>query len=157
MLNESLISGIVNDHLSGSDLFLVSVRVTPQNRIMVHIDGDKGVTIDDCTHLSRHIESHLDRDVEDFELEVSSVGVGQPLTLHRQYVNNIGRRLAVKLGDGKTRKGKLSEVSEEGIMLELDIPTKKKKKQKEPDTSAEKRMLIPFADISEARVQVSFK
>ncbi len=157
MISEKAISEIVNDLIGEGDLFLVKLRVTTQNRIMVYIDGDNGVTIDDCSRLSRHIESHLDRDKEDFELEVSSVGLSQPLQLHRQYFNNIGRRLAVKLEEGKEMKGRLSEVSQEGILLEQDIKTKKKKKQKEPETSPEAKIFIPFGDIVEAKVLVSFK
>lgn len=157
MITEQAISGIVNDYLKETDQFLAGLKVTPQNKIMVFIDGDSGVTIDDCTRLSRHIEQQLDREAEDFELQVSSVGIGYPLQLNRQYRNNIGRRLAVTTNDGTITKGKLAEVDDEGIVLEKDKPAKGKKKKKEPDTDAGTRVIIPFDKINESRVQVSFK
>ena len=157
MIHEGNIAGIVNDYLRDSDQFLVAVRVTPQNKIMVFIDGDSGVSIADCVKLSRHIESVLDRDVADFELDVSSVGVGHPLQLTRQYRNNIGRRLAVKDKEGEKISGKLVEVDENGVTLEKDKPRKGKKQQKEPETDAGNTVYVPFEQIHEARVQVSFK
>ncbi len=157
MITEQTIAEIVNDYLEGTGQFLVDARVTSQNKIMVFIDGDNGVSIADCTRLSRHIEQQLDRDAEDFELLVSSVGVGHPLQLNRQYRNNVGRRLAVTASDGAITKGRLAEVGEEGIVLEKDKPGKGKKKKKEPDTDTENRVFIPFEKIEEARVQVSFK
>ncbi len=157
MVNEKHIASIVDDYLEGSDQFVVSIRVTPQKKIMVHIDGDQGVTIDDCVKLSRHIEHQLDRDEEDFELEVSSVGVGHPLQLPRQYRNNIGRRLALLDVHDKRVKGKLAGVEPNGITIERDKPTKAKKKKKEPETDADAPVFIPFEDIKEAKVQVSFR
>ncbi|MFP4467948.1 MAG: ribosome assembly cofactor RimP [Bacteroidales bacterium] len=157
MVSEVNIAGIVNDFLEGSDQFLVAVKVTPQNKIMVFIDGDSGVSIADCVRLSRHIESLLDRDVADFELDVSSVGVGYPLRMTRQYRNNIGRRLAIKDTEGEKVSGKLVEVDEKGVTLEKDKPRKGKKNQKEPETDAGNTVYVPFEQIHEARVQVSFK
>ncbi len=157
MISDKTISDIVNEFLEGSDQFIVALKVTPQNKIMVFIDGDTGVTIDDCTRLSRHIEAQLDRDTEDYELQVSSVGVGQPLQLTRQYRNNIGRRLAVTGSDTKITKGKLTEVADKGIAIEKDKAAKGKKKKKEPDTDTGAVVFIPFEEIKEARVQVSFK
>ncbi len=157
MINEKHIASLADAYLEGSDKFVVSIRVTPQKKIMVHIDGDHGVTIDDCVKLNRHIGHQLDRDVEDFELEVSSVGVGHPLQLLRQYHNNIGRRLAILDVYDKRVKGKLTGVESAGITLEKDKPTKAKKKKKEPETDAGASVFIPFEDIKEARVQVSFR
>ncbi len=157
MISEENISVIVNDYLKDSDQFLVAVKVTPQNKIMVFIDGDSGVSIADCVQLSRHIESLLDRDVADFELDVSSVGVGHPLQLTRQYRNNIGRRLELKDPEGEKVSGKLIQVDEHGVTLEKDKPRKGKKRQKEPETDAGNTVYVPFEQIHEARVQVSFK
>ncbi len=157
MINEKNIAETVNAYLRESDQFMVDIKVTPQNKIMIYLDGDSGVTIDDCIKLSRHIEHQLDRDIEDYALEVSSVGVGQPLLLHRQYNNNIGRRLAVTDTEDKSTKGKLVDVSSEGIVLEKDKTKKGKKKQKEPETDADARVFIPFETIKEAKVQVSFR
>ncbi len=157
MIDKELVENIVNDYLGDAQVFLVALKVSRQNQVRVFLDGDHGVTIKDCSMLSRHIESKLDRDREDFELEVSSVGVGQPLLLARQYKNNIGRRLAVTTAENLRIKGKLLEVNEEGINIEKEKTDKSKKKKKEPDTDAGSTVFIPFEQIQEAKVQVSFK
>ncbi len=157
MIDKDIVKDIVVDYLGDGDVFIVAVRVSTQNSIRVFLDGDNGVTIDDCIKLSRHIEMQLDRDIEDYDLEVSSVGVGHPLMLKRQYKNNIGRRLDITTNDEQRIKGRLVEVQEQGVVLEKDKPEKSKKKKKEPDTDTDAKVLIPFEEIAEARVQVSFK
>ncbi len=157
MISETNIRELVETHLEGTSLFLVHLKVSLHNKIAVYLDGDEGVKIADCSALSRFLERELDRDVEDFELEVSSVGVGQPLQMVRQYHNNLGRRLAVKHSDGTVSKGRLVEVSEAGIRLEKDKPSKSGKKKKEVESDAETKLFISFEDIEEAKVQVSFK
>jgi len=82
--------------------FLVDVDVTPDNRIVVEIDQAEGVWIDDCVDLSRFIESSLDRDVEDYELEVGSAGIGQPFKVLQQYINHIGQEVEVSQNQGCT-------------------------------------------------------
>lgn len=157
MVDKEKVKDIVTDYLGEGDIFMVAVRVSTQNNIRVFLDGDNGVTIEDCIKLSRHIEMLLDRDIEDYDLEVSSVGVGHPLMLRRQYKNNIGRRLDITTNDEKRIKGKLVEVTEEAVVVEKDKPEKGKKKKKEPDTDTETRVQILFEQIAEAKVQVSFK
>ncbi len=157
MIDKKQIIDIVDAHLADSDHFLVSLTVSHQNNIKVFIDGDQGVTVADCIALSRHIESCLDRDTEDFTLDVSSVGVGQPLVMTRQYNNNVGRRLVVKAADDKQFKGKLIEVTNDGIWLELDKEKKKKKQKKDSEPQAESKVFVHYDDILEAKVQVSFK
>jgi ribosome maturation factor RimP len=95
----SWIKELVDRHLSGTDRFLVDVLIKPGNRIYVFIDGDHGVTIDDCVKISRMLEAELDREREDFELNVSSSGADQPLRMPRQYPKNIGRSLHIKLAE----------------------------------------------------------
>ena len=93
MIDKFKVLDIVKDALEGSDKFLVSMKITPDNRIFVDIDGDNGINIDDCIELSRTIENQLDRDEEDFELNVSSAGADAPLKMPRQYRRQIGRVL----------------------------------------------------------------
>lgn len=157
MIDKENVRKLVDEFLEGSSLFVVEIKVTPQNRIMVYIDGDQGVTIEDCSKLSRQIEKELDRDREDFELEVSSVGVGHPLQMVRQYHNNIGRRLAVITNDEQIIKGKLTEVTEQGVVIEKDKPAKGKKKKKDPETDIHNRIFLQFEGIRESKVQVAFK
>jgi len=128
-------------------LFIGEVKVKPGNVIYVFLDGDSGVTVESCIAVSRHIESQLDRDREDFELHVSSFGVGQPLKLHRQYRNAIGREFSITLEDGTKQEGKLLQVQEDKLVIE-----KKGAKKKDPPVAEE----ILFSDIKTAKIKVVF-
>lgn len=142
---------LVKTRLEGSDKFLVDLHISGDNRINVSIDGDNGITIDDCIELSRFIESNLDRDEEDFELNVASAGLDSPLKLKRQYVKNIGRSINVTTIDGEKTEGKLLEVSEDQIVVEPDNRSKKKKEQAE-----EENVAVPFDQIKVAKIVVKF-
>ena len=110
---------------SGSDCFLVDLAIKPGNRIRVFIDSDTSILIEQCIGLSKFIESHLDRDIEDFELNVSSSGLDQPYRLVRQYIKNIGRDVAVVLMDEKKIEGMLSAADEQQIEVLETIKEKK--------------------------------
>ena len=140
-------------------LFLVDISINRAREILVHIDSDNGLLIDQAAKISRHLEHHLDEKLwlgDDYTLDVSSPGVGNPLRLHRQYVNNIGRELSVELLDTyKNAKGILTAVDEEGITLEyserVQIEGTKKKQM------LDLKQQIPFANIKKAVVKISFK
>ena len=146
MIEKIRILELVNSALEGSDKFVVNMKITPDNRIFVDIDGDSGVTIDDCIAVSRAVESRLDRDEEDFELNVGSAGLDQPLKLTRQYRKNVGRDLEVTTVDGEHLEGTLSEAGGEGIVL--TVPGGRRQ------APAEHR--LAYADIKSARVAVRF-
>ena len=97
--------------------FLVDVSITPDNSIVVEIDQAEGVWIDDCVDLSRFIESALDRDVEDYELEVGSAGIGQPFKVLQQYINHIGQEVEVLPKTGAKLKGILMSADEKGFVI----------------------------------------
>lgn len=143
------IATLVENFLRGTDKFLVDVLLKQGNRVYVFIDGDHGVTIDDCVRVSRMLENSLDRDVEDFELNVSSAGADQPFRLPRQYPKNIGRSLHIKLTDGTELTGKLLSTDENGITL-LKEGNKKKK-------IAPEEIYLPYQKIKESKVIISFK
>ncbi|NVO19100.1 MAG: ribosome assembly cofactor RimP [Bacteroidetes bacterium] len=124
-MNERLIRQWIEEHLAGSDRFLVELSIKPGNRILVFIDSDTSVLIEHCISLSRFIESQLDRDEEDFELNVSSSGLDHPYKLPRQYKKNIGRDVAVTLNDGKKITGKMIFSSDEGFEILETIKEKK--------------------------------
>ncbi len=98
--------------------FIVSVDVSPSNQITVLLDGEEGITIQKCVEVNRKIEDELDRDVEDFELNVSSSGLGQPFKVFRQYTKNVGKEVEVLLKDGQKLTGTLKKVEENGFELE---------------------------------------
>jgi len=154
MIDKASIVLIVEERLKDTDLFLVEVKVSARNKIMVFLDGDNGVPISSCIDVSRHIESKLDRDVQDFELEVSSVGVDTPLTLPRQYVKNIGRDIVYTDIEDKKVKAKLLEADDSGFTVEKKIPKKKKKIKEDAEGPVQK---LSYNDVKDVKVQVSFK
>ena len=126
MISDQYIETLINEKLAGSDVFLVECRVKTDNKIRVFIDSERGVTIEDCIALSRHIEGNLDRDKEDFGLDVSSAGLDLPLRIPRQFKKNEGRTVHVVMNDGAEIKGKLMAVTEEDFQV---LPEEKKKKK----------------------------
>lgn len=119
MIAKELLEAIVNEWLADKEYFLVDITVSKDNAIVVEIDHTDGVWIEDCVELSRFIESRLDRDVEDFELEVGSAGIGQPFKVHQQYVNHLGKEVEVLAGDGKKYRGLLTDVNDETFTLSV--------------------------------------
>ena len=118
MIDRTNIEKLVEEFISGSDIFLVKVTVTTGNKITVLVNKKSGITIDECVSLSKHIESSLDRETEDFELQVSSPGLGEPLLVSEQYEMSLGQKVEVVDGEGQKNKGILKEFSGSGFVLE---------------------------------------
>jgi ribosome maturation factor RimP len=153
MLNEEVIKSWITDFLEGTDRFVVDVKVKVGDLILVFLDSDTSLTIDHCVEVSKMIENRLDREEYDFELRVSSAGLDHPFTLKRQYIKNIGRSIEVELRDGTIHTGKLTEVNDEHLTLEIIIE-KKRNKIKQLQTGGP--MTIAFSEILEAKPVVSF-
>lgn len=135
------------------DLFLVEVKMHSNGKLMILVDGDKGLSIQDCVAISRHVGFHLEEENaidQAYNLEVSSPGVDTPLKLQRQYVKNTGRSLSIKLKDGSKTEGKLLQADAAGISLETMVKEKGKKAH-----SLERN--IAYEDIAESKVLISFK
>ena len=124
MIAKSKVIEIVNQWLEGKEYFLVDVIVTNDDRIVVEIDHADGVWIEDCVALSRFIEANLNRDEEDYELEVGSAGIGQPFKVLQQYINHIGKDVEVLACDGKKYRGVLSHVEEENFTVTMQVKEK---------------------------------
>lgn len=120
MIDVTRVREIAETQMEGTDLFVVEVRVSPANEIVVTVDSDTQVGIDRCVELSRSIEGALDREQEDFELTVMSAGIGQPLKMLRQYRKLIGRPVDVILKDGGKIVGNLTDASETSIAVEYE-------------------------------------
>jgi ribosome maturation factor RimP len=134
-------------------VFLIDLTITDSFKIIVNIDGDNGVALQDCIDVSRAIENNLDREEQDFSLEVASVGVGSPLKMVRQYKKNVGRTLIVKL-ETQTIEAELVEANDNFIILSWEAREPKKiGKGKE---TVQKRQEIPYTEIKEAIVTVTF-
>lgn len=126
MIDKKKLTDIVSGYLesTGSDLFLVSVKVSSENIVTVTIDSPTGVDIDRCVELTRFIEDHFDRDTEDYELEVGSAGITAPFTVAEQYYMNVGNDVEVLTRDGRKLRGVLTEVDDDCANIIVSIPAK---------------------------------
>lgn len=124
MIEKNLVKTLVDEWLEGKDYFLTDLTISSDDRIVVEIDHEEGVWIEDCVELSRYIESHLDREREDFELEVGSAGIGQPFKVLRQYEIHQGERVEVLTKEGKKMQGVLGGVTPEGFTLTIEEKVK---------------------------------
>jgi len=150
MIAKEQIENIIKPKIEEDGLFLVEVTIKSSNRISVFIDGDKGVTIEQCIDLSRFIEQSLNRDEEDFELDVSSAGLDLPLKIQRQYIKNIGQLVDVVLTNGQKLTGKLVNAHDSGIEIEVEKRVQvegKKRKQLVTEIEAYK-----YADIKTTKI-----
>ena len=110
---------ILVDEVMSDDMFTVDITVGTGNSISVLVDSDAGISVGECVQISRHIEGSLDREIEDFSLEVSSPGLSLPLKVLRQYLKNIGREVEVVTKSGEKQKGILKSANTEGFELEF--------------------------------------
>jgi len=135
-------------------LFLIDLSINDASKISVVLDGDFGVNLQDCIDVSRAIENNLDREEQDFSIEVASAGVSSPLKLVRQFKKNIGRTLKVKTIASEEVEAKLTSADDEKIILEWQAREPKKiGKGKE---TVEKKLELPYENIKEAIVIISF-
>ena len=151
---------LLDPMLEEGNIFLVDIIIKPSKvsqKITILIDSDEGITIQECTSISRRLGKQLEElevFTEPYTLEVSSPGLDQPLILTRQYLKNIGRNLKVTLRTGEAVSGTLIEANEEAIKLQLPMP---KKKSKVPVDEASLLKDISLTDISKAMIEISFK
>lgn len=147
---ESLLNKALEEHPA---LFLIDFTVGGDNAIKVVLDGDQGVTLQDCMDVSRAIEHNLDREEEDFALEVASAGATSPLKLPRQYMKNIGRKLKVRT-NSEELEGTLVQADEHTITLEWKA--REPKPVGKGKVTVQKNRDIPFSEIQEAKVILKF-
>jgi ribosome maturation factor RimP len=141
MIEVEHIKALIEQHIEGTGAFLVDVTVKPGNTIRVHLDTPEGISIEECAKVSRFLNEALDRDVEDYSLEVSSPGLSRPFRVKQQYEKNVGHPLEVLSVDGIKVKGILESLSDNGIVLKVGG------QQKE----------IGFNEIKTAKTVIEFK
>jgi ribosome maturation factor RimP len=134
--------------------FIVDITVKQGNKIIVLLDNDNGVSINDCVSMSRHIESNLDREKDDFELNVMSPGLSEPFKILRQYQKNIDKQIDVVTKEGKKLSGKLIAATEEGIQLETR--SKEKVEGKKAKQLITNNINLTFNQIKETKIVISF-
>jgi len=149
------ISRLLNEFLeTRTDLFLVDLKISASSDVIVILDGDNGVTLQDCLDASRAIEFNMDREIHDFSLQVMSAGLSEPLESPRQFKKNIGREIEVMLNDSSEIEGELLSVDEEKIVLKLEYRRPKLIGKGKEDVVEEKE--IPYSEIKKALVVIKF-
>ena len=155
MIEKNLVKNYVEEWLEGKEYFLTDITISTDNRIVVEIDHEEGVWIEDCVELSRFIESHLDRDTEDFELEVGSAGIGQPFKVLRQYEIHVGEQVEVLANDGKKFVGMLKEVDAEKFVVTVQEKVKEEGAKRPKLVDVDKT--FAYADVKWTKYLIDFK
>jgi len=146
---------MVDNYLQDTEMFLVDVLIRPSNIIVVEVDSDEGVSIDDCIALSRNIESKLDRDVEDFELEVGSAGVTSPFKMPRQYQKNIGNEVELLTKSGQKLSGILKSSDDNGFVVTVTKMVKPEGAKKK--MAIEEDLTFVYDDVKYTKYLIRFK
>ena len=154
MITIDVVKKLAEEKLAEGNNFIVDISIKPGNKITLLLDNDKGVSIADCVAMSRHIEFNLDREKEDFELNVMSPGLSEPFKILRQYQKNIGKYIDVVTKENKKLTGKLLAASEEGISVE--IKSKEKVEGKKGKQEIINNIQLTFNQIKETKVVILF-
>ncbi len=155
MIDKQMVIQLAEEKLASSGNYLVDVEIQPGNVIIVEIDNDEAVCIDDCVELSRFIEEHLDRDSEDFELEVGSAGITSPFKILRQYQKNIGKEVEVLLASGMKLTGILKSADENGIVLTVEKQVKPEGAKRK--ITVEENLAYTYNEIKSTKYLIRFK
>lgn len=153
MINEASIRESVAKAIEGTDLFIVDIRVSAGPKVAVELDSPKGITIGECRTINKKIEEDFDREVQDYELTVSSPGLEKPFKVPAQYEKNIGRSLEIELNNGTKLNGKLIAKTGEQISVE----TKEKVKTGNKKVELVQVHELKINDIKQTKVVISFK
>ncbi len=149
------IERLLEDFLENrEDLFLIDLKISANDDVTIILDGDEGVTLQDCLDASRAVEFNMDREAHDFSLQVMSAGLSEPLSIPRQFKKNIGRSLDILLQNDIRIEGELTKVEEDSITLLLRYRKPKEIGKGKIDVEEEK--IIHFQDIKKALVTIKF-
>lgn len=155
MIDKNIVKTVVEEWLQDKEYFLVDVEVSLDDRIVVEIDHADGVWIEDCVALSRYIEEHLNRDEEDYELEVGSAGLGQPFKVEQQYINCIGKEVEVLTADGIKLKGELKSV--DGRQFTIATQEKQKVEGKKRPVLVDVEKTFSMDEVKYCKYLINFK
>jgi len=154
MINKNIIENLAKEKIDDTKIFLVEIKVDTNNNIKVFIDSKNGVSVDDCIGISRHIEHSLDREEEDFALEVSSPGIGTPFKVFEQYEKVLGKTIEVILKTGEKNQGVLSELNKENFTIKYQV--KEKPEGAKRPVWVDKNRTIDFADVKSTIEIITF-
>ncbi len=153
-MDKQQIKSLIEQHIAGTETFLVEVKLSP-NRLTVAIDKPQGITLDECTGLTRFLLNELEPTgfLEKHEVEVGSPGMDSPLMVPQQYLRRIGREMKVINAEGKELKGTLLSADESGIELKEIVSRKENKKK----IISEVLHTLPYSNIREAKLVINLK
>ena len=158
IMTEKQLHSIIESLLPSEELFIVDIKasfVKTPGKITIALDGDKGISIDQCAEISKSLGNYIEEQglLEDpYNLEVSSPGLDQPFKFHRQYIKNIGKEVRVLLNNSNDIKGKLDQVNETGIQIREIKKTKNKSKKSYQDELTS----LSFDDINKTNILLEF-
>ena len=155
MILKDAVNQIVEDFLHENNQYLVDLKVSPDNRIQIEIDSFRGVSLDDCVQLHRHIESVLDREVEDYELEISSAGLTEPFKVLNQYKKNVGKEVEILTKTGVKLKGILINIEDDTFELEYTKSVKPEGSKRKINITEKDK--FSYNEIKTTKLIISFK
>lgn len=155
MIDRQILNDTIDSTIAGTDIFIVDVKVTPDNVITVELDSPEGMDIDTCAEITRKINDALDRDVEDYSLEVGSAGLTAPFKVKGQWLKNIGNEIEVLTRDGKKFHGTLVEVTDDGFTAEVAV--KERQEGKKRPVTVMKPVTMAFDAVKQAKYMIQFK
>ncbi len=155
MISKIVVNQIVDEFVSSSGLFLVDLKISHDNRIVIEIDSMQGVSLDDCVELNRFIESKLDRETEDYDLEVSSAGLTEPFKVLKQYEKNTGREVEVLSIAGKKLNGILQEANQQNFTVLTEQSVKQEGAKRK--TVVEVPVILRYDEIKYTKLIIRFK
>lgn len=155
MITKEKIQDIITETIKEKEAFIVDLSISSSNKINILIDSVKGFTIDDCVEVSRLIESKIDRDVEDFELEVSSAGLSEPFKVKEQYKKNLGNDVETITKGGIKIKGILSDVTDTDFEIEESKMVKVEGKKKKQNVIEKRR--FAYDQVKSTKIVIKFK
>ena len=154
MYTKQQILAIVEQKVLGTLNYIVDIEVKPTNKIRVFVENDNGISIQDCAEISRFIQANLDREIEDYDLEVSSPGLDAPFRTLKQYLKNLNKQVKVITKEGKVIEGKLISATEEKIAIE--VKNKTSKKNINPKSEIQSIITIDINQIKETKIIIIF-
>lgn len=153
MIDKKRVEALIEEKLQETDCFLVSLKISKNNDIAVEIDSETSIDLDFCSLLSRFLEKNLDREVEDYSLEVGSYSISQPFVDVRQYTKNLGRGVEVLTLDSRKIRGVLTKVSDESFTLEVE--EKEKQEGEKRKKMVKKELEFRFQEIKYTKLDFS--
>lgn len=155
MISEKTIHQLAEKFTKDKDFYMVELKVNPDNQILIKFDSFNGVTIDDCVSFSEFIESNLDREIEDYELEVSSPGLTEPFKVLQQYEKNIGNEVEVQTKEGNKFSGKLLTATDNEFVVQ--IKKMKKLENSKRKTVVTENVTFHYDEIKTTKYILRFK